>query len=612
MPIVDDLLPACTVRIDVRNTHAGTGFFVGRGLIVTCAHVVESNEDPSKAVDADHILAVLPSREVVDGRTEERQIPVDVHKFAPGDVDLAVLKVREPFESPVVLLDSSPTLARDELSTFAYPERKPLGLPRQPVADGVGGDGRVSFSSGQIQPGMSGGPLFNLRLGAVAGIISITRDARQDLGGYAIPIKWLFDLDPLIRRENARAHEGRSSWVGELTVEQRQRWQSNWALQLPADTLEFDVSLGETPEGWKVTARVGNNGPALEEWVDFNAVREEVARLFRDWASRGRVEETEQLRLLGGILFSAAFPRRIGTHLRHLMSEDQRSIAVNLVFEAGVNARVLELPWEHLCIPGPAEEEHYLASDERFSLTRVFLPDHEVSPVEALPGGATTALVAAPLPAASGEAPVCDVARRIERLSADIANLTVRRAVSADVDDLRDFLRENTPDVLHYVGFGRYQGHDQILLGPDAELSCGRVELLLEALPTPPPRLVILEMVGAAPPNWVPADFSVFAPELIKAGVDAVVGFQYPVEKTVANRFNRDLYTELLNGSSLEQATQVARRGVRPISQEGIRSFISPALFLSRRGPFVLCVPGAAPEPIKTLTRSVLQGVGNV
>jgi hypothetical protein len=119
-------------------------------------------------------------------------------------------------------------------------------------------------------------------------------------------------------------------------------------------------------------------------------------------------------------------------------------------------------------------------------------------------------------------------------------------------------------------------------------------------------------MVGVAPPNWVPADFSVFAPELIKAGVEAVVGFQYPVEKTVANRFNRDLYTELLNGSSLEQATQVARRGVRPISQEGIRSFISPALFLSRRGPFVLCVPGATREPIKTLTRSDLLGVGNV
>ena len=33
MPIVDDLLPACTVRIDVRDTQAGTGLFVGRGMI---------------------------------------------------------------------------------------------------------------------------------------------------------------------------------------------------------------------------------------------------------------------------------------------------------------------------------------------------------------------------------------------------------------------------------------------------------------------------------------------------------------------------------------------------------------------------------------------------
>lgn len=611
MTIIDDLLPECTVRIDVRNTQAGTGFFVGRDTIVTCAHVVESSEDPSKPVDADHILAVMPSRDVADGKTEERRIPVDVHRFVPGKVDLTVLRVREPFDTPIVLLDSSPTLARDELGTFAYPERKPFGVPRQPIADGVGGDGRVSFSSGQIQPGMSGGPLFNSRLGAVAGVISITRDARQDLGGYAIPIKWLFDLDPMIRRENARAHEGKSRWVGEFTVEQRQRWQTGWAVERPADTLEFDVLLGETPEGWKVTARTGNDEPPLEEWVDFNAVREEVARLFRDWASRGRVEETEQLRLLGGILFSAAFPRRIGAHLRELLSNGGGSIAVNLVFEAGVNSRVLELPWEHLCIPVPAEAERYLASDERFCLARVFLPHREVRHVDALSGEVTAALVAAPLPVSSGESPVCDVARRIEKLPTEIANLTVSRATSADVDDLRDFLRVTAPDVLHYVGFGRFQGRDEILLGPDAELSCGRVELLLEALPSSPPRLVILEMVGAAPPNWVPADFSVFAPVLIEAGVDAVVGFQYPVEKTVANRFNRDLYTELLKGSPLELATQVARRAIRPISQASIRSFISPALFLSRRGPFVLCVPGAMPEPIKTATRSDFLGVGN-
>jgi Trypsin-like peptidase domain len=207
MTIADDLLPACTVRIDVRDTPSGSGFFVGRGVIATCAHVVESPGDPSKAIADDDICAVMSAPE-----GQDRRVPVRVRRFKAEPVDLAVLLVRGPFDNPSVLLDSGPMLAQDKLHTFAYPERKPKGVPRGLKADGRTGEGLHAFSVGQIQSGMSGGPLFNFRTGGVCGVISITRDESLELGGYAVPVKRLFDLDPKLRLENGRVHED-STWV---------------------------------------------------------------------------------------------------------------------------------------------------------------------------------------------------------------------------------------------------------------------------------------------------------------------------------------------------------------------------------------------------------------
>ena len=74
--------------------------------------------------------------------------------------------------------------------------------------------------------------------------------------------------------------------------------------------------------------------------------------------------------------------------------------------------------------------------------------------------------------------------------------------------------------------------------------------MLLQALPEPRPRLVVLQMVGSPPSNAAPADFSVLAPPLIEEGVAAVLAYQYPVGKTATNRFNRELYTSCSPGTA--------------------------------------------------------------
>ena len=134
MRIPDDVLPRCTVRIDVGGKPSGSGFFVGHGLIATCAHVVEAPADPSSPLDAGQLRAVITRNDRL-GVFEERALKVDVRGFYVEE-DLAVLKLRDAFAHESVLLDGGPFFSQDELHTFAYPGIRPQGVARPITADG--------------------------------------------------------------------------------------------------------------------------------------------------------------------------------------------------------------------------------------------------------------------------------------------------------------------------------------------------------------------------------------------------------------------------------------------------------------------------------------------
>src|SRR4051794_24812401 len=185
--IADDLLPRCTVRITVRGQHSGTGFFVAPQIVATCAHVIESQSYPGEAIGAADLS-------VVDGAGHEHD--VEVRAFVPKPKnDLALLRLRSASQHPCVLLDATPILARDKLHTFAFPKDNLEGVPRPLTADGRTGNMRWALGHGQVQRGMSGAPLLNLRTGGVCGIVNRTRGQQTDLGGYAVPVSVLLETD---------------------------------------------------------------------------------------------------------------------------------------------------------------------------------------------------------------------------------------------------------------------------------------------------------------------------------------------------------------------------------------------------------------------------------
>ena len=140
-----DQLARCTIRLTLPGDQ-GTGFFVAPGLVLTCAHVVESAW-PDKAVE------VHWSGREVRGR-------IDTEHFRPGNLDLALLRV-ELADHPCVLFDTAYTLG-DEMLAFGYPSGSTTGDPVTLVSEDWQRDHsespdepRLKLKQGQVQPGLT-------------------------------------------------------------------------------------------------------------------------------------------------------------------------------------------------------------------------------------------------------------------------------------------------------------------------------------------------------------------------------------------------------------------------------------------------------------------------
>jgi S1-C subfamily serine protease len=151
----------------------GSGWIVGRGLVVTNAHVVAGVERP---------------------RVDWRGAPRFTSTVVAFDVenDLAVLRVRGIRGRPLPLADPERGVP---VALVGYPENGPLSL----IPARLGGTGRalsrdayghgpvtrsVTTIRGEVRPGLSGGPGVDAQ-----GRVQTTVFARrpQDVGGYGIP-----------------------------------------------------------------------------------------------------------------------------------------------------------------------------------------------------------------------------------------------------------------------------------------------------------------------------------------------------------------------------------------------------------------------------------------
>ena len=169
-------------------TWRGTAFFVGEGILLTCAHVVAPGDQ---------------LRVVWHGGDERSELPVamvsrhpDVAALPDGPYplpDLAVLHVEEDVpEHPIVWLDT--TAPGEDLWAFGYTDEYREGMAfghsarftnagRENVDDEGGRVWRLKGD--RIKPGMSGAPLLDLGTGRVVAVVKRTQDAYQSIGAFA-------------------------------------------------------------------------------------------------------------------------------------------------------------------------------------------------------------------------------------------------------------------------------------------------------------------------------------------------------------------------------------------------------------------------------------------
>lgn len=152
----------------------GSGFVVGRGLVVTNAHVVAG--EPSTQV-------------VVDGAS----YPATPVLFDPN-FDLAVLRTDAPLGPPLAL-DPDTVSRGAQGAVLGYPEDGPLTVGPAGVAASITAEGRNIYNEGfvvrqvyqidaNVEPGNSGGPLLSEN-GSVIGVVFSRSTVDADVG-YAL------------------------------------------------------------------------------------------------------------------------------------------------------------------------------------------------------------------------------------------------------------------------------------------------------------------------------------------------------------------------------------------------------------------------------------------
>jgi CHAT domain-containing protein len=165
--------------------------------------------------------------------------------------------------------------------------------------------------------------------------------------------------------------------------------------------------------------------------------------------------------------------------------------------------------------------------------------------------------------------------------------LTVRHQPTRDM--LFDLMPELRPDIVQFMGHGRYNEDDE--QGEIAFVDeTGRADWVGEAVlaqllgdPGDMPRLVYLHSCAGAQADYQ-ASFAGLAPRLIRRGVQCVVAMQYAVTNRTAIAFSKGFYRALTTGLPLDEAVQAGRYSLGVLYERDPRLIGIPVVYLHSLG----------------------------
>ncbi len=265
------LMDARTVQILGNGVHGGSGSFIAPGLVLTCAHVVSTDQN------------AVARRAVVAWNGQQLPGQVQAHpQSSTSDLwpypDLCVIELDKPVpRHPCVVLGE----LRDILGTGVYltgfngiyDQHQDQFQGKSGELDGPqdSDDGRMwQLKDCEIASGMSGGPVLDLSSGVVCGIAKAQRKRVTTMGGLMIPADALRATFPDAWNRNQRASRDEEKW-NECQAELRSynpnfrlRAEQHQALLRAQEMLR--LKRRDLERLWR--AIVGDLGPKLQDDLD--------------------------------------------------------------------------------------------------------------------------------------------------------------------------------------------------------------------------------------------------------------------------------------------------------------------------------------------------------
>jgi hypothetical protein len=353
---------------------------------------------------------------------------------------------------------------------------------------------------------------------------------------------------------------------------------------IPAPELQITLSSPTDVE-----ARAPD-GKTVDGQISPNELRRVTVDMFDTLLRKGPVAYRRALEVLGMHLYDMVFSNEVEKLFLGMRSKlaPGEKLRVLLIFRKEALS-LAGLPWEYLY--GPDTENrlgYYFSTDKDLTFARFLRLD---SPRENLAPESSPLRITIISSRPSLLNPILHrpVIEEIKKLPDIELGETIEQPTKGSLlKKLEEFAREERPPhVLHFMGHGQFLGDR------------GQIALLREDGQTEHwvddkefagyfrqtgclPRLVVLHLCEGGRVSF-PSHFGGIAPQLVMAGVPAVVAMQYPITNQTAIDFSCAFYRHIGRGEPIDHAVQNARyTAMTKITPESgdERVFGAPVLYL--------------------------------
>lgn len=339
-----------------------------------------------------------------------------------------------------------------------------------------------------------------------------------------------------------------------------------------------------------------------------SSLHRSIVQLFVDWLHGRKLTRRRELQVLGTVLYEALIAGDVARFFEQSVSESVtrgENLRIELTFR-GDAGELASLPWEALYRPdSETSGGFFLATRQNLALSR-YMPLEAGRPPLAPDQQTLRVLATASKPDDLGivrEAETLDAIRS----TSDTLGFEMQVLERPSVARLLSAIEESRPHVVHLFAHGDYDEltrtarialldaeERNALWVPDREF----VEYFEQAGEMP--RLVLLHACEGATVEFH-ANFAGLAPQLIRAGAEAVVAMQYPVTNQEATAFSKAFYDAVAKGRPVDAAVQRGRwqMTVAIPNTYDTGAFANPVLYLHSRDAVVAPPPQTAPtEPV--------------